>query len=182
MRNGRNTGKSSPPPAFSNRVPQAGTDVPERSTRRRRRAAEGLRAPRPPEIRRLLASRDAALPQTGGTPMTCRTIAVANQKGGTAKTATSADAAARACPARALSGRSSRAPAASRASRLASSAAARSHAASVSRESSSNESHTSLASATRNRRCSLPVAGSTNHAESTACALSFASMIPLMPA
>src|SRR5699024_11192428 len=65
--------------------------VPERSTRRRGRAAEGLRAPRPPpspEIRRLLASRDAALPQMGGTPMTCRTIAVANQKGGTAKTAT----------------------------------------------------------------------------------------------
>ena len=36
----------------------------------------------------LLTSRDAVAPQMGGRKMTCRTIAVANQKGGTAKTAT----------------------------------------------------------------------------------------------
>ena len=99
-----------------------------------------------------------------------------------APSASRADDAARACSARTPSGRSSRASAVSRASLLARLAAARSHAASVSRESSSNESHTSLASAIRNRRCSQPVAGSANHAESTPWVLSFSSMVSLMPA
>lgn len=91
LRNGRNTGNSSPVPALSNRVFRMGTTVPEGDTRTRGRSAEGRRATRPRSrlrFRNLLASRDAAAPQMGGRKMTCRTIAVANQKGGTAKTAT----------------------------------------------------------------------------------------------
>ena len=68
-----------------------GTTVPEGDTRTRGRSAEGRRAIRPRSrlrFRNLLTSRDAVAPQVGGSKMTCRTIAVANQKGGTAKTAT----------------------------------------------------------------------------------------------